>query len=152
MHRTTRTAAVAGALCTAAIPALVATPASAAPAATQLCSISYPNPNLMALYASSVATAESAGTGRVTLRLVTDAKSIIGYRQQFRVVWSNLDTGKSGVANTTARVAGSRTVLSLPPITTGTGRITAVLGTTNTGALNPQAITNGDCVAEYPVR
>ncbi|MEE3848808.1 hypothetical protein VZC37_00585 [Gordonia sp. LSe1-13] len=129
----------------------VAAPSAAAAPTTTLCSFTYPNPNLPLIWAESTASAIPTAPGKVTLRLTTDSRSFIGYSQQFRVTWANLDTGFSGVANTTARVVGSETILSIPDVATASGRVALVLGAMSTGTLNPNSVSTEDCSAEYTV-
>lgn len=155
MTRTTLIAATA-ALAAAATPLVAVAPAGAAPQAkpapTTLCSFQYANPNLGVVRGSSTASATQLGRGTVSLRLTTDAMSVLGYTQDVNVTWANLDTGKSGNASAKARVVGPSNEIPIPRVTTGKGRVTFVIGASNTSSINPQSMSNGDCSAELRVR
>lgn len=132
--------------------ALVGAPgALAAPGSSseKLCTITYPTPDDFSVEASSEVFVEPNNNGSITLTMRTDAKSEAPYDQRFLVVWSNLDTGKNGQAETTARVQGSDNVLTIPDVKTEPGRIPLVLSAANHGA--EQNYTNGDCTVEYKV-
>jgi len=132
--------------------ALVGAPAAlAAPGSSsgKLCTITYPTPDDFSVQASSEVFVEPDNNGSITLTMHTDAKSETPYDQTFHVTWSNLDTGKNGQAETTARVQGSENVLTIPNVKTEPGRIPLVLGAANHGT--GQNYTNGDCSVEYKV-
>ena len=130
---------------------LAASPAQAAPAPAKLCSISYANPNVPFLKAASTASAIGQGGGALTVKLATDANDIAGYAQTLKVTWANLTTGLSGSSDdVTATVKGKRTVLTLPDLQTGSGKVALVVGVTNHGII-PQSPTNGDCSATVTV-
>lgn len=108
----------------------------------------YPTPEGdFSTYATSEAFASSHNDGTFDLTLHTDANSDTGYDQQFRVVWANLDTGRSGGGDTSARVQGPDNVLSIPAVDTKPGRIALTLSVFNHGE-GPN-YTNGDCTLEY---
>lgn len=126
-------------------PAAVAAPDTAD---EHLCTIKYPTPEGdFSTYAASEAFASSHNDGTFDLTLHTDANSDTGYDQQFRVVWANLDTGRSGGGDTSARVQGPDNVLSIPAVNTKPGRIALTLSVFNHG--EAQNYTNGDCTLEY---
>lgn len=129
-------------------------PANAAPTQPSgQCSFTYPNPNLFAL--STLATASVTQTGRDTIRVrvVSRPYSIAGYQQKVSVTWANLRTGRSGSTfSAPTRVGGLESTVTVPRIRTGSGRITLVVGATNTSSINPNATTNGDCGTEVVVR
>ncbi|MEC3919194.1 hypothetical protein [Nocardia sp. CDC160] len=113
----------------------------------KLCTITYPTPDDFTITASTEVFVRPTGVGRFTLTAHTDAKSQTPYDQRFQVTWSNLDTGKNGQDETSAKVQGSDNVLTIPNLATGPGRIPLVLGIANHGS-GPN-YTNGDCQVEY---
>lgn len=131
---------------------LTASPAEAA-TTTDLCTATYGNPNVIPLQlnAETAVTATSDGSGAVTLKASTDAKSILGYKQDISITWANLDTGKNGVESATKRVVGPDNEITLPDVATAPGRIALVVTVGNTGSLNPDAVTNGQCSGEITV-
>ena len=141
------------AICCTAMATVASAPAAFAdPSAStaDLCTISYPTPDDAQLAASSVVSVEPGGAGSMNLTVKTDSQSDAGYDQNFTVNWSNLDTGRSGVADTTVRVQGADTVYSIPDAVTQPGRIALVLGAHNHGLGEfDQYYTNGDCSVEY---
>ncbi|MEU0502627.1 hypothetical protein [Nocardia sp. NPDC005998] len=127
-------------------PAAFADPSTPSDA---LCTMTYPTPDDFSVRASSEASAVS-DHGSFDLTLRTDSQSQTGYEQKFSVTWANLDTGRSGQSDVTARVQGHDNVLSIPDVKTEPGRIALVLKTFNHGT--GQNYTNGECSAEYVVR
>ncbi|WP_433574814.1 hypothetical protein [Nocardia brasiliensis] len=82
----------------------------------------------------------------------TDARSDTEYEQRFSLAWSNLDTGRSGNAATTARVQGPDNEYVLRNTLTEAGRLALVLKSSNQGLAElSHRSTNGDCSAEYSV-
>ncbi|WP_153414401.1 hypothetical protein [Nocardia macrotermitis] len=126
------------------VPIAAATPG---PAPQKLCTITYPTPDNFAITASTDVFVQPSGSGAFTLTARTDAKSLLPYDQRFHVTWSNLDTGKNGQAETSAKVHGPDNVLTIPNVTTKPGRIPLVLGISNHGSA--KNYTNGDCNVEY---
>ncbi|EOM75709.1 hypothetical protein DW322_04710 [Rhodococcus rhodnii] len=130
--------------------ALLGTPvASAQTEATELCTIPYPNANVFEIPASSRVEVSPAGPGTIDVDIHTKANSLIGYDQRIGVVWANLDTGRSGVAETNARVRGFDTLLEIDGLTTEPGTIAFVFSASNHGW--GDNYTYGDCSAEYTV-
>ncbi|MEV4123481.1 hypothetical protein [Nocardia sp. NPDC049707] len=125
-------------------PGAIAAPGSSS---EKLCTITYPTPDDFSVTASSEVFVEPNNNGSITLTMHTDAKSETPYDQIFRVTWSNLDTGKNGQAETTARVQGSDNVLTIPDMKTEPGRVPLTLAAANHGS--GQNYTNGDCTVEY---
>ncbi|WP_433192965.1 hypothetical protein ACQP1G_30105 [Nocardia sp. CA-107356] len=146
-----RFSSIAAISCLGAAALLGAPAALAAPSSSpeKLCTITYPTPDDFSIEASSEVSVEADNNGSITLTMHTDAKSETPYDQTFRVTWSNLDTGKNGQAETTARVQGSDNVLTIPNVKTEPGRIPLVLAAANHGT--GQNYTNGDCSVEYKV-
>ncbi|WP_155980759.1 hypothetical protein [Nocardia sp. CNY236] len=132
----------------AAAPSVAAAPN---PPGEELCTINYLTPDDFTVHASTKVFVTQDGDGSIDVIARTNAQSETPYSQQFSVVWSNLDTGLSGVDNVTAVVQGRRNILSIPDIPTEPGRIPLVLGVSNTGT-NPNHVTSGDCGALYVVR
>ncbi|GAA5085829.1 hypothetical protein [Nocardia iowensis] len=117
----------------------------------KLCTITYPVPDgEFTVEASSDVFAVSGNNGSFDLTLHTDARSDIGYNQKFSVTWANIDTGRNGQADTSARVQGPENVLSIPGVQTEPGRIALVLAVANNDG--GQNYTNGDCSVEYQAR
>lgn len=138
-------AAIAGfAITTAGAPAALSAPNDPGAA---VCTMSYPVPvEPFQTPATSDVFATSAN-GSIDLKLHTDAGTDFAYDQQFSVNWANLDTGRSGVANTTAQVKGPDNILSITGVETKPGRILLNLNVFNHG--EGQNYTNGECSAEY---
>ncbi|MFE9575494.1 hypothetical protein ACFYO1_03850 [Nocardia sp. NPDC006044] len=112
-----------------------------------LCTMSYPVPvEPFQTPASSDVFATSAG-GSVDLKVHTNAGTDVAYDQKFSVNWSNIDTGRSGVADTSAQVKGPDNTLTVTGIPTKPGRILFNLGVFNHG--EGQNYTNGECTVEY---
>ena len=135
-----------------ALPALiVAAPAHAAP--SSLCTATYGNPNVpVQLNASTAFSATAAGEGSIRITAKTDSRSLIGYQQEVGFTWANLDTGRSGGGTSHAqRVVGPDNPVDVHAVETGPGRVTFVFSTSNTGAVNPKAVTSGQCGAETTV-
>ncbi|MFQ6395718.1 hypothetical protein ACLMAJ_19910 [Nocardia sp. KC 131] len=127
-------------------PTAFATPDAAS---DPLCTITYPTPDDFSVQASSDAFATSNSSGMLELKLHTDARSETGYEQKFSVTWANIDTGRNGQADTTAKVQGPDNILLIPAMATKPGRIALVLGVFNHGS--DQNYTNGDCSVEFNV-
>lgn len=114
-----------------------------------LCTMTYPTPDDFDVTASSSTFAAPAGPGRIDVTMLTDARSEADYEQRFSLTWANLDTGRNGQQQVTARVQGPENVLSIPGVITEPGRIAFVLAVSNHGS--DQNYTSGDCSAEYSV-
>ncbi|WP_194813656.1 hypothetical protein [Nocardia sp. XZ_19_385] len=140
-----RIAAIAGLAVTAAgAPAAFAAPND--PAAP-VCTMSYPVPvEPFQTPASSEVFAISAN-GSIDLKLHTNAGTDFAYDQKFSVTWANLDTGRSGVGDTSAQVKGPDNTLTISGLETKPGRILLNLNVFNHG--EGQNYTNGECSAEY---
>ncbi|MEU0541318.1 hypothetical protein [Nocardia sp. NPDC005978] len=140
-------AAVAGVALTAAgAPAASAAPNDPGAA---VCTMSYPVPVEPFQTPASSEVFATSGNGSVDLKLHTDAGTDFAYDQQFSVNWANLDTGRSGVANTSAQVKGPDNTLTISGVETKPGRILLNLNVFNHG--EGQNYTNGECSAEYQV-
>lgn len=153
-HRLPRkTAAAAFAGCTALGIALTGGAVAHAAPSYQLCTFTYLDPsNIDApMRPYSAAWVTPTGEGHLDAELWSyPAYPEPGFNQRFSVTWANLDTGLSGSASTEpVHVDGERTILSIPDIATGAGRITFVFGAANDdGGLTT---TNGDCSAEHTI-
>ncbi|MGW4770171.1 hypothetical protein ACWEO2_19250 [Nocardia sp. NPDC004278] len=128
-------------------PAAFAVPA---PGAVELCRFTFLTPDDAQRTASTVVSAEPGNSGILNLYVHTDAQSDTEYEQRFSFTWSNLDTGRSGNAETTTRVQGPDNEYLLRNTLTESGRLALVLRSSNRGLgeLSNHS-TNGDCSAEY---
>lgn len=120
------------------------------PVETPFCSIEYPDPNQFDRIDVSDVTVFSPADGQVTFAFHTRSQTTAPYTQAASVTWANLDSGISGVGDTSARIGAGETTLTVPVQETGPGRVTAVTRVTNT-ADNGQDVTTLDCVSEYTV-
>ncbi|TCN54982.1 hypothetical protein EV641_104247 [Rhodococcus sp. SMB37] len=120
------------------------------PVETPFCSIEYPDPNQFDRTDTSDVTVSSQEGGLVRFTFHTRSQTTAPYTQAASVTWANLDSGISGVGDTSARVGAGETTLTVPVQETGPGRITAVARVTNT-ADNGQDVTTLDCSSEYTV-
>lgn len=120
------------------------------PVETPFCSIEYPDPNQFDRTDTSDVTVASPAGGQVRFTFHTRSQTSAPYTQAASVTWANLDSGISGVGDTSARVGAGETTLTVPVQETGPGRITAVTRVTNT-ADNGQDVTTLDCSSEYTV-
>lgn len=145
-----------GLLRVAAIACLAVT-AAGAPAAfaapndpsAPICTMSYPVPVEPFQTPAASEVFATSSNGSVDLKVHTDAGTDFAYDQKFSVNWANLDTGRSGVADTSAQVKGPDNTLTVTGIPTKPGRILFNLGVFNHG--EGQNYTNGECSAEYQV-
>ncbi|WP_159080662.1 hypothetical protein [Nocardia suismassiliense] len=126
------------------VPAAVAAPPAPS---DKLCTMSYPVPAGDFSTPASSDVFATSGNGSLDLQLQTNAGTDIAYEQKFSVVWANIDTGKSGVADTSALVKGPENVLSIPAFETKPGRLALTLSVFNHG--EGQNYTNGECSVEY---
>lgn len=115
--------------------------------AAPICTMSYPvpvEPFQTPAYSDVFATSSN---GSIDLKVHTNAGTDVAYNQKFTVNWANLDTGKSGVADTSAEVKGPDNTLTVTAVPTKPGRILLNLGVFNHGE-GPN-YTNGECGVEY---
>ncbi|MCF8588460.1 hypothetical protein [Gordonia liuliyuniae] len=129
-------------------PAVGAGQASATPATT--CTMAYLNPNVapLPLQANSVFEASAGGNGKMTMKVRTDAVSVVGYRQHVSFTWANLDTGRNGGEQWSKRVVGPTNTVTFPGVKTGVGRITFQANVSNTSAVDAKRVTTGQCGTE----
>ncbi len=120
------------------------------PVETPFCGFDYVDPNDFGRYDRSDVTVSSPSPGQVVFRFRTQSESVAPYTQKATLVWANLDSGISGVGDTTVRIDEGGTTIVLPVQTTGSGRIMAVTGVNNTSD-DGQKYTSYDCSAEYTV-
>ncbi|PXX69328.1 hypothetical protein DFR70_1021017 [Nocardia tenerifensis] len=135
--------------------ACLAVTAAGAPAAfaapndpsAKLCTMSYPVPEEPFTKPAATDVFAISSNGVIDFTVHTDAGSDNAYDQKFTVTWANIDTGKSGVADTSARVQGPDNTFTVTGVATKPGRIALHLGVFNHG--EGQLYTNGECDVEY---